>query len=154
MDVRLCSKEDFDQILINIEDFWGSKRTLHLHHPSLIYEFGNTAFVIKQNNIVAAYLFGYISQCEPAGYIHLTAVRKDFQRKGYGKILHNKFIETAKNKGCKFIKAITSISNIASINFHCNLGMQLTGSDIKDGIRFVKDYSGPGEDRVVFIKHI
>lgn len=154
MNVQLCSKNDFDQIITEIEDFWGSKRTLHLHHPSLIYEFGNTAFVIKDNDTVAAYLFGYISQCRPIGYVHLIAVRKNFQRSGYGKILYDKFVDEAKKADCKYIKAITSLTNTASINFHTRLGMMLTGEDEKEGIRYIKDYSGPGEDRVVFIKEI
>ncbi|OPY20200.1 MAG: hypothetical protein A4E24_01301 [Methanomethylovorans sp. PtaU1.Bin093] len=36
-----CSKADFGQIISNIYEFWGSDRTLHLHHTMLIYEFGH-----------------------------------------------------------------------------------------------------------------
>jgi hypothetical protein len=80
-----CSHEDFLQIVSEIEDFWGSNRTLAYHHPIFINEFGDTAFVIRQNNKVAAYLFGFISQKENLGYIHLVGVRQDLQKKGLGK---------------------------------------------------------------------
>ena len=48
MVITRCSKADFDQILHDIVDFWGSDRTLHLHHPTCLYEFGNTAYVSKE----------------------------------------------------------------------------------------------------------
>jgi len=49
---------EYDEIVKDIVDFWGSDRTLHSHHPYLIYEFGDTAFVIKEQGQVIAYLFG------------------------------------------------------------------------------------------------
>ncbi len=77
MKLMNCSKDDFDQILINIEEFWGSNRTLHLHHPILINELGNTAFVFKKGDTVCAYLFGFYSQTQPVAYVHLIAVRNN-----------------------------------------------------------------------------
>ena len=47
MKIENCTISDFDQITKDISDFWGSDSTLHLHHPYLVYEFGNTALVIK-----------------------------------------------------------------------------------------------------------
>jgi len=154
MEIKNCSKEDFDEIISEIEDFWGSKRTLHIHYPALIYEFGNTAFVIKIGGKTAAYLFGFFSQVEPVAYVHLLAVRKEFQKNGYGSLLYNLFIEKAKENKCKYVKAITSLGNSASISFHKKIGMELTGDSEMDGIKYVKNYSGPGQDRVVFKKSI
>ena len=48
MELMICNKDDFDQIITNIKEFWGSDRTLRLHHPILVNEFGNTAFVLKR----------------------------------------------------------------------------------------------------------
>ena len=138
MNIDFCSKDDFNQIISDIEDFWGSKRTLHLHHPSLLYEFGNTAFVVKENDRIIAYLFGYFSQCSSVGYVHLIAVRNGYQKSGLGKMLYAHFIKTAKTNGCRFVKAITSLSNTGSINFHKSIGMKLTGNMTKDGIQYEK----------------
>lgn len=68
MKIEKCTMEEFNEIVSDISDFWGSDRTLHLHQPFLVYEFGNTAFVIKQKGIVVAYLFGFFSQTENLAY--------------------------------------------------------------------------------------
>jgi L-amino acid N-acyltransferase YncA len=150
MKIENCTIEDFQQIYKDITDFWGSDRTLHLHHPFLIYEMGDTAFVIKEDHKVIAYLFGFFSQKEKTAYTHLIGVREKYQRNGLGYILYGHFIEIAKNKGYKKIKAITTPANEKSINFHKKIGMELLGEPNKDGINVIKNYSGPGLDRVVF----
>jgi ribosomal protein S18 acetylase RimI-like enzyme len=145
-----CSYSDFLQILTDIEDFWGSNRTLSYHHPMFVNEFGNTAFVIKTNDKVIAYLFGFLSQTERAGYVHLIGVRQRHQNNGLGKKLYRHFIDYLKEKGIKDIKAITTPTNEKSINFHLSIGMKMTGLENGKGIKVIKDYSGLGEDRVVF----
>jgi|SRR5687768_649765 ribosomal protein S18 acetylase RimI-like enzyme len=154
MDIAACTKTDFDQILTDIVDFWGSDRTLGIHHPMCIYEFGNTAFVIKDNEKVIAYLFGFFSQTEKAGYVHLIGVRKSYRGRGLGKLLYDNFEATSKRHGCRKLKAMTTVGNQASILFHKKLGMKLLGEKNVDGIEVVKDYSAPGQDRVVFEKNI
>lgn len=149
-----CNYSDFLQILTDIEDFWGSNRTLSYHHPMFVNEFGNTAFVIRSNERVIAYLFGFLSQTEQTGYVHLIGVRKSHQNKGLGKMLYNHFIAYLKNIGIQNLKAITTPTNEKSINFHLSLGMQMTGIENEYGIKVIKDYSGLGQDRVVFKKEL
>lgn len=62
MEIDRCTKEDFDQILTEIALFWGSDRTLALHHPLFLYEWGETAFVIRDGGRVAAYLLPALSR--------------------------------------------------------------------------------------------
>jgi GNAT superfamily N-acetyltransferase len=154
MEILFCTKADFDQIITDIVDFWGSERTLGVHHAMFIYEFGNTAFVMKDGERVVAYLFGFFSQTEPTGYIHLIGVRKNYQGKGLGKLLYDNFEAIARRHGCTKLKAMTTPGNQASISFHKKIGMKLLGAKNADGIEVVKDYSAPGQDRVVFIKDI
>lgn len=154
MKLMNCSKEDFDQIITNIKEFWGSDRTLHLHHPILINEFGNMAFILKENDTVCAYIFGFFSQTEPLAYAHLIAVRNSYRRLGLGRKLYENFIKCAREKQCSKVKAITKPANLESIAFHKSIGMELTGKGIIDGVPVVLDYSGPGEHRVVFMKDI
>ena len=54
MEIEKCTVSDYNQILENIVDFWGSDRTLSVHHPMFIHEFGNTAFIIKENDKIIA----------------------------------------------------------------------------------------------------
>lgn len=149
MEIELCTKSDFNQILTDIVDFWGSDWTLSKHHPMFIYEFGNTAFVIKDKEKVVAYLFGFFSQTNTTGYVHLIGVRHGFRRQGLAKRLYDKFTVMAKHQGCDKLKAITTLGNTTSLSFHKTLGMRPVGETNKNGIAVVKDYSGPGEDRVV-----
>jgi GNAT superfamily N-acetyltransferase len=154
MDITNCSKQDFDQILTGFGQFWEHDRTVALHHPTLLYEFGNSAFVIKQGDKVVAYLFGFLSQTEPTGYIQLLAVRRGHREQGLGKTLYRHFERYAAEHGCQRLKAITSPINTLSISFHKSIGMMPVGEPNASGLPIIRDYSGPGKDRVIFIKHI
>jgi hypothetical protein len=154
MEISLCTKTDFDQILRDIVDFWGNDHTLRLHHPMLLYEFGNTAYVVKEGEKVVGYLFGLFSQTAPLAYVKFVGVRRSHRRMGIGRRLYEHFTEFAKTKGCTELKAITSPTNKVSIAFHQRLGMELLGEPNKEGVAVVRDYSGPGLDRVVFKKKI
>ena len=150
MTIVPATKAHFDEIVTHIAEFWGSDRTLHIHQPIVIFEFGNTGYVIEDQGKVAAYLFGFFSQTEPAGYINLIAVRDTHRGLGLGRRLYEHFMQVAVAHSCTRLKAITSPSNSASIGFHQRLGMTLAGEPNAEGIPVVKDYSGPGRDMVVF----
>ena len=47
MKITSCTKADYDQIVTHIQEFWDGDRTLNLHHPMFVYEFGNSAYIIK-----------------------------------------------------------------------------------------------------------
>jgi GNAT superfamily N-acetyltransferase len=155
MKIENCTIDDFNEIIRDISDFWGSDGTLHLHQPYLIHEFGNTAFVIHENGIVIAYLFGFFSQTESLAYIHLIGVREKYQKQGLGKKLYDNFIEVARSYNIHKIKAITKPINIKSINFHTKkIGMSMIGEPDENGINVIRNYSGPDNDRVVFMKEL
>jgi L-amino acid N-acyltransferase YncA len=119
-----------------------------------IYEFGNTAFVIKDKDKVMAYLFGFFSQADKTGYVHAVGVRQSCQGQGLGKQLYENFTALAKRHGSNKLKAITTSGNQASTSFHKKTGMRLIGERNENGIEVVKNYSGRGQDRVVFEKEI
>jgi GNAT superfamily N-acetyltransferase len=150
MEAQLCTLTDYFQILRDLPEFWGSDRTRDIHHPLFVREFGNSAFVIRSGTEVAAYLFGFLSQTEPVGYIHLIGVRSAHRRKGCGRTLYRRFGEFARQNGCRELKAITRAENALSIAFYRALGMELLGEPNAAGVPVVSDYSCPGEARVVF----
>jgi GNAT superfamily N-acetyltransferase len=153
-EITTCTREDFNQVLAELDQFWEHDRTASLHHPTIIYEFGDSAFVIKQGSRVLAYLFGFLSQTEPAGYVHLLSVRRGFRRQGLANRLYARFEQFARSRGCTKLKAITSPANTLSIDFHRSIGMLPSGEPDSQGLPTVKDYAGPGQDRVVFLKEI
>ena len=154
MEINLCTKADFDQILTDFVDFWGDERTKILHNPVFLYEFGNTAYAAKEGDKVVGYLFGLFSQTAPVAYVKFVGVRRSYQRRGIGRRLYERFIQYAKTKDCRELKAITSPTNKTSIAFHRGIGMELLGEPNEEGIKIVKDYSGPGIHRVVFLMKI
>ena len=153
-EISMCTQQDYNQILDELQEFWGARDTRHLHHPFLVHEFGNSAFVIRNGGVVVAYLFGFLSQTEPVGYVHTVAVRTSARRQGLAGELFGHFVEFARRHGCRHVKAITTPANLGSIAFHKSLGMGLLGDANIDGIPAVPDYAGPGAARVVFWKSI
>jgi len=153
-DIQICTREDYDQILDELDEFWGARDARDFHLPLLIHEFGNSAFVIRRRGQIAAYLFGFLSQTGPVGYVHAIAVRASARRQGLAQALFGHFVKFARQHGCTHVKAITGPSNAGSIAFHKSLGMQLLGEPDRDGIPVVPDYAGRGAPRVVFWKAI
>jgi ribosomal protein S18 acetylase RimI-like enzyme len=153
-EISLCTAEDYFQILDELSEFWDGRDTRALHHPFLIHEFGNSAFVIRDGSQVLAYLFGFLSQSEPVGYVHTIAVRASARRRRLAQRLFDHFVEFARRNGCTHVKAITTPTNAGSIAFHKSLGMQLLGEPNADGVPVVPDYAGRGVSRVAFWKAI
>lgn len=150
--IEQCSKADYDYIVMNLPIFWDDQAPSMraFHHPMIIHEFGNTAFVIKHQAEIIAYLFGFYAQTGAYAYTHLVAVRQGWRKQGLAKKLYLNFIELARKRGCTCIKAITRPYNARSIAFHTKLGMILDGEPDEHGVPVVKGYGGPDEDRVVF----
>jgi ribosomal protein S18 acetylase RimI-like enzyme len=139
---RTATRQDFEQIVSSLSDFWGDREVAHLHHPTAIEEFGDAALVIcDPQGRVAAYLFGMIVGQQRLGYVHVVAVRDDRRGNGYGRRLYDTFCELAAARGCTRIKSITAPGNAGSIAFHESIGMRA---------REIPDYSGPGRARVIF----
>ncbi|MDQ1088865.1 GNAT family N-acetyltransferase [Siphonobacter sp. SORGH_AS_1065] len=97
MKVENCTLEDYFSIVEDIVEFWGSNRTLKYHHPIYIHEFGQTAFVIRDEGKPIAYLFGFISD-QSAGYVHLIGIRESYQKKGFRKFTLSAFYSVLKGK--------------------------------------------------------
>ena len=157
MEIQKITKSDFDQILSQLSDFWGDRSTevVLLHHPLFLYEFGDTALVMKENEKVLGYLLGFMLPHKKLGYIHFIGTRLTRRKKGIAKSLYSDFIENCKKAGCNSIKAITPLKNTGSIEFHKTLGFTLIGDpDTETGIPVIKNYNGLGGDRVVFVKNI
>ena len=152
MEITSCTKRDYDQIVTELSDFWGHSNNRSLHHPLFLNEFGDCAYVIRDGDRVVAYLFGCIASAEPAGYIHLVAVRSSHRHLGLARQLYDHFTSVAVSRGCRQLRAITNPKNAGSIRFHRSLGFQLEGVPDVHGVPVSRDYAGPGGDRVVFRK--
>jgi ribosomal protein S18 acetylase RimI-like enzyme len=154
MTIASCTKPDYDQIVSELSDFWGHDRNRALHHPMFINEFADCAFVVRDHETVVAYLMGLITHAEPVAYVHLVAVRPSHRHLGLARQLYDHFTRVAVSRGCRQLRAITTPENAGSIRFHQALGFQLEGVPNAEGVPVMKDYGGPGVDRVVFRKRL
>jgi ribosomal protein S18 acetylase RimI-like enzyme len=137
---------DFQEIVRDIVDFWGSDRTLGMHNAMYVHELADSSYVIKEGGKVIAYLFGVVAETRKVAYVALVGVRHSHRRQGLGERLYELFQEYARARGCTKFTAVTDPSNANSIAFHTGkIGMRSS---------IVKDYGGPGEDRAVFEKTI
>ena len=153
MEIGRCTRADFLEILGGQAAFWGSHRALAVHHPMLIEEFGDTAFVMREGAVLCGYLFGFRAQTGPHFYIHLVAVRDGWKGRGVGRALYAHVEAVARNKGAKRLKAIVKPDNATSIAFHRALGFTAAGAEAgADAAPVVPDYAGPGRDMVVMEK--
>ncbi|MGH2883766.1 MAG: GNAT family N-acetyltransferase [Solirubrobacteraceae bacterium] len=146
MEPESVTKADFDEIVDRLAAFWGERDLSAMHHPMFIHEFGDSAFLMRdEHGGVAAYLFGFVVPSQALAYVHLVAVRDDQRGRGLARMLYERFERLARERGCDRIKAITTPGNAASIAFHRAIGM--------DSVE-VPDYAGTGRTRVVFSAHL
>ncbi len=154
MEIERCSKADFLDIVDNLEAFWGSDRAAAAHHPMVIEEFGDTAFVARENGEIAGYLFGFFNQSASYFYIHLVAVRDSYKGKGIARALYAHAEAIARARGAKALKAITSLSNRESVAFHTALGFKQLGDGEQAGIHYVPSYFSRTRNMVVLWKDL
>jgi len=152
--IEPMTREDFLQIIDDHGEFWDSDLTYQLHHPIFIEEFGDTAWVMRENGEIAAYLLACYSQREPIAYVHMVASRPAYRGRGLARALYEHIMQVARERGCTHLKATASAFNEASIRFHLAMGMTMQGEDAPEGVdgaKVVRDYLRRGSHRVVFL---
>jgi len=82
-------------------------------------------FVLESENNLAAYMGMHIvlDEC----YIANVAVKKDFRKRGFGKILVENALTVAKQKGCAFITLEVRVGNLAAISLYEKCGFEKVG---------------------------
>lgn len=142
MKTRRLTKADYDEIVREIDRWWGGPTTA-LAHPMFYYELGDLARVVEDAGMVVGFLFGFLCPDGKTGYIHLVGIHPDYRRRGVARMLYTAFEEDCRHAAYKRLKAITTFGNEASVAFHRALGWTSTEVD---------EYAGPGRMRIVFTK--
>lgn len=144
MHTRPLTKADYDEVVREIDRWWGGPTTA-LAHPMFFYELGELARVVEDSGELVGFLFGFTCPGAETGYVHLVGIDPDYRRRGVGRMLYAAFEDDCRSRGVKQLKAITTLGNDASVSFHRALGWNSEE---------VNDYAGPGRMRIVFTKPI
>ncbi|MEZ4299729.1 MAG: GNAT family N-acetyltransferase [Polyangiaceae bacterium] len=142
MKTRPLTKADYDEVVREIDRWWGGPTTA-LAHPMFFYELGDLARVVEDDGELVGFLFGFLCPDGRTGYVHLVGINPDYRRRGVARMLYTAFEEDCRNAGYLLLKAITTLGNEASVSFHRALGWEASEID---------DYAGPGRLRIVFTK--
>lgn len=142
MKTRPITKVDYDEIVREIDRWWGGPTTA-LAHPMFFYELGDLARVVEDEGQVVGFLFGFLCPDGRTGYVHLVGIHPDYRRRGVARMLYGAFEEDCRRTGYRRLKAITTLGNEASVSFHRALGWEAAD---------IEDYAGPGRMRIVFTK--
>ncbi len=156
MKIRQLKESDYDQIIGELDSWWGGRHMSDMLPRLFFRHFSGTGFAIEDKRKVVAFIVGFLSQTHPGySYVHFTGIHPDFRKMGLGKRLYDAFFDAVKSKGCRTVQLVTSPVNKNSVAFHTHIGFQIVeGNHSMDGISVHKNYDGPGEDRVVFLKMI
>jgi ribosomal protein S18 acetylase RimI-like enzyme len=145
MQIRGISKADFDYVVQVLDRWWGGPSGERAH-PVFFYELGKDGLIAEADGQVVGFLLGFVAPTTPpTGYVHLVGIHPDFRRRGVGQQLYAEFTERCRTAGARRLKAITTVGNEGSVEFHRALGFD---------VREDQDYAGPDRARIVFTKEL
>jgi ribosomal protein S18 acetylase RimI-like enzyme len=125
--------------------------------PKLFFiHFRDTSFVAEDGGKIVGFLIGFLSQNFPdQAYVHFLGVHPNFRRLGVARKLYDRFFEDVSKQGRSIVHLVTASVNKESIAFHIHVGFQIEPQPTEeDGIPVYRNYDGPGNDRVLFVKHL
>lgn len=141
------------QKIIDVQNEWWGGRDLTVLLPRLFLDhFFNTSFVLEKDDVLIAFLIGFLSPARTtAGYIHFAGVHPNYRGMGIGNNLYHQFFALCLKSGRDTVRACTSPENKKSIEFHKKLGFQiLPGNSKNEGVAITLDYNRPNDPKVLF----
>jgi ribosomal protein S18 acetylase RimI-like enzyme len=156
VNIRKLDPSDYSAVISVLNEWWGGRHMSDMLPRLFFTHFTGTSFIAEEDGTIAGFLVGFISQTYPqTAYIHFSGIHPEFRKQGVGRMLYERFFETVRIKGCRYVRCVTSIVNTISIAFHTALGFSIEpGNAREEGISFHPDYDGPGEHRVLFVRQL
>ncbi|TML72114.1 MAG: GNAT family N-acetyltransferase [Actinobacteria bacterium] len=146
--IRHAQPPDYGRVIQHVDAWWGGREMTPMLPKLFFLHFEGTSFVAeREDGTIAGFLIGFLSQTsDDEAYVHFVGVAPDQRGTGLGRDLYERFFTTAQEHGRTLVRCVTSPSNEDSVAFHQALGFEVD--------RIAKDYDGPGEDRVLFVKKL
>lgn len=153
---RNIERGDQPRVAAALDEWWGGRALSgRLSHVFFVH-FRPTSFAVECDGELLGFLLGFVSQTTPSeAYVHFVGVHPDHRRLGLGQRLYARFCAAAGLLGCDTIRSHTSPQNRLSIAFHTGMHFAIEpGDDVIDGVSVWRDYAGPGEHRVRFVRYL
>jgi len=146
--IRHAQPSDYGRVIQYVNDWWGGREMAAMLPKLFFVHFEGTSFVAERSDgELAGFLIGFLSQTDRReAYVHFVGVAPDLRGSGLGRELYDSFFQSARAHGRTIVRCVTSPLNTDSIAFHEAMGFEVD--------RVAKDYDGPGEDRVLFVKRL
>ena len=154
--LRPLDAGDHQRVVAVIDHWWGGRpMSGRLSHVFFVH-FRPTSLVLECDGELLGFLIGFVSQTAPdEAYVHFVGVHPAYRQLGLGRRLYGRFCTVARLLGCEVARSHTSPQNRPSIAFHRALGFAIDpGDGAVDGVSVWRDYAGPGEHRVRFVKRL
>lgn len=148
LEIRHANPSDYGRVIQHVNAWWGGRDMAPMLPKLFFLHFEGTSFVAEDDEgKLVAFLIGFLSQSDDEeAYIHFVGVAPEQRGSGIGRELYERFFAAVAAQGRSRVRCVTSPVNEGSVAFHESLGF-LAGT-------VAKDYDGPGEDRVLFVKHL
>jgi ribosomal protein S18 acetylase RimI-like enzyme len=146
--IRHAAPADYGRVIQHVNAWWGGREMAPMLPKLFFLHFEGTSFVAEDGDgKLVAFLIGFLSQTDPdEAYIHFVGVAPEERGTGLGRELYERFFEVVREDGRTRVRCVTSPANEQSVAFHESLGFEAES--------VVADYDGPGEDRVLFVRHL
>jgi ribosomal protein S18 acetylase RimI-like enzyme len=144
--IRPARPADYGRIFPLVNEWWSGRDVARLLPKVFFVHFEGTSFVAEtEDGRLAGFVCGFFSQTNPQeAYVHMAAVDPALRRQGCARRLYERFIQAAREHGCKTIHCVTQPTNQDSVAFHEAMGFHVE--------RLLEDYAGPGDHRLLFAK--
>lgn len=142
--IQRMTSDDLEEIArlekLCFSDPWNKKS----FEEELVHQFA-IPLVVKVNQRVVGYtcLWHVDEQMEIANF----AVSPEFRRKGIGRMLMERVLFEAREKGCTSVMLSVRESNVAAINLYTEFGFEVVG-------KRKRYYRFPIEDAIIMVKNL
>jgi ribosomal protein S18 acetylase RimI-like enzyme len=148
VEIRHAQPADYGRVISRVNAWWGGREMAPMLPRLFFVHFEGTSYVVDtEDGQLAAFLIGFHSQSVyDEAYVHFVGIAPERRGEGLGRRLYERFFADALADGRTVVRCVTSPANEESLAFHQALGFEVE--------RIAKDYDGPGEDRVLFVKRL
>lgn len=143
--IRLATERDWGSINEIEQSRYGREGYSPYFIRMIPLLFSQTCWIAEGKGVPVGYCLGAVEDSKTEnGWLLSVVVRKDWGNRGIATVLCNTCVEALKEIGARKIKLTVAPENEPARKIYENLGFV--------EIERVRDYYGPGEDRVVMVR--